>query len=740
MFYVFLVDVSVEGQLAISAFAQDERETIFEGFNAKIVSLVDAMTDEKIGVIFVDFEPIYIVIMGNDSFTIRSYGDNINFTSDGTHLIRVGKNEPFSLDCHKTNILVPTNPLEAETVIEALVKGEEIILRYYVGDRYEQVDRKLQNITLGFVYYKAAKLFGWKDFGVSSELPPVKLSIDAPTDPDSKGYMCINVQGNPDLKLIKHKGGEYSSIWVGGNLGFGLRDNVEWVCLGDYYALFSKWHLIIRDSNGIIVFNEVLRGNYFPLTNTGGEWPEGETAAKKAWKSAPLGTIEISLSGEGKRVLLYGFRELWKWGVDNLNFPSVEPIPSPQVFLSNSQWDLGLISQGDLPTFAFTIENKGELNLVINKIDASEYVQYDVEIPLNILPGEKQEVIFTYDSRQHDLGEVLESIRIYCNDPRKNAFSLRIKGYIKEKSTPTESISPVGTETTYFLKGSLHCPDTSGYPCDSCGPPPDYKNYFKGFNVLTTNEDCYVKLIYNNGDYIGNQNNCEVTVKGEKWLGLEDSSGTLLVEKINEGNFEFIPTNDFVESTMSFPQDGYQYEFADEGREFWLYLSRDRVAAFQAVPWQDLSVEIKNKETNKAFTYQFDKGIFPRAYAWSGGVANYGQCVWWAAKRWAEEVDSQNLFPFYPSSPQVANVRKIESDYQPERFDILIDYIPGGQPGHYGFVEKVDEDLVHITQFNFIKPGEVYNHISRFWNGNPKTLYYSNNPSDLYYFKYYYRK
>jgi hypothetical protein len=122
----------------------------------------------------------------------------------------------------------------------------------------------------------------------------------------------------------------------------------------------------------------------------------------------------------------------------------VEPIPSPQAFLSNSQWDLGLISQGDLPTFAFTIENKGELDLVINKIDISEYVQYDVEIPLNILPGEKQEVIFTYDSRQHDLGEVRESVRIYCNDPRKEAFSLRIDGYIKEKAAPTVSISPVG--------------------------------------------------------------------------------------------------------------------------------------------------------------------------------------------------------------------------------------------------------------------------------------------------------
>ena len=122
----------------------------------------------------------------------------------------------------------------------------------------------------------------------------------------------------------------------------------------------------------------------------------------------------------------------------------VEPIPSPQAFLSNSQWDLGLISQGDLPTFTFTIENKGELDLIIDKIDISEYIQYDTEIPLTILPGEKQEVIFTYNSSQHELGEVRESARIYCNDPRRNAFSLRVDGYIKEKPAPTVSISPAG--------------------------------------------------------------------------------------------------------------------------------------------------------------------------------------------------------------------------------------------------------------------------------------------------------
>ena len=295
---------------------------------------------------------------------------------------------------------------------------------------------------------------------------------------------------------------------------------------------------------------------------------------------------------------------------------------------------------------------------------------------------------------------------------------------------------------TCLLTGSLHCPNKRGYPCTSCSSVKGYINHFKGFNVLTTNKECYVKLIYNNGDYIGNQNNCEVIIKGEKWLGLENESGTKLVEEINKGNFDFTRANKFVERTMNFPEDNYKYEFANNGKEFRLYLSGNREETFKAVPWQNITIEIKNKETDKVFKYNFQKGIFPQAYSWSNGVANYGQCVWWAAKRWVEEVDSKTLFPFYPASPQDVNVIKIDSNYHPKRFDILIDYDPRqtGELGHYDFVEKIEGDKMYISQFNWIKPGEVYNYIIRTWNGNATNLFYSYNPSNEYYFKYYYRK
>jgi len=436
----------------------------------------------------------------------------------------------------------------------------------------------------------------------------------------------------------------------------------------------------------------------------------------------------------------------------------IQPIPVPS--LDSYQWEVGipgLVKPGEITKFKDTTISTIQLsspsngatlppgNITFSWNSVSNATQYEF-----ILYNSRGQQIHgsaytkgTFLTGSFDTEETITwKVRAGDNSgnwgPWSSIWSLTLKSTI----TISSESSPQISETTYSLKSSLHCPDKAGYPCNSCGPPPDYINHFKGFNVLTTNEDCYVKLIYNKGAYIGNQNNCEVIINGEKWLGLENESGTKLVEEINSKRFNFKPANKFVERTMNFPGDNYKYEFANEGKEFRLYLSRNREEAFKAVPWQNIIVEIKNKETNKVFKYKFEKGIFPRAYSWSnGGVANYGQCVCWTAKRWVEEVDSKTLFPFYPPSPQAVNVIKIDSNYQPKRFDILIDYDPRqtGELGHYGFVEKVEGDKVHITQFNFIPPGEVYNYILRAWNENETDLYYSNNPNDKYYFKYYYR-
>jgi hypothetical protein len=120
----------------------------------------------------------------------------------------------------------------------------------------------------------------------------------------------------------------------------------------------------------------------------------------------------------------------------------VEHQPNPILNLSQTEWNLALISQGDKPSLSLIIENAGDKDLVIDKLEVYKHMSYNVTLPLTILPQGKQEIILTYDSTGHELGEVREAIRIFSNDPKKEALSFIIRGYIKEKEDPIISIWP----------------------------------------------------------------------------------------------------------------------------------------------------------------------------------------------------------------------------------------------------------------------------------------------------------
>jgi len=116
----------------------------------------------------------------------------------------------------------------------------------------------------------------------------------------------------------------------------------------------------------------------------------------------------------------------------------------PKINIPSTEWNMGLISQGDILNLSFIIENQGDADLIIDKIETYEHIQYNTSLPLKILPKEKFELILTYNSTEHKLGDVREAVRIYCNDPATESFFIRISGYITEKNPPKISISPIG--------------------------------------------------------------------------------------------------------------------------------------------------------------------------------------------------------------------------------------------------------------------------------------------------------
>jgi hypothetical protein len=105
---------------------------------------------------------------------------------------------------------------------------------------------------------------------------------------------------------------------------------------------------------------------------------------------------------------------------------------------------MGVISQGDVLKLSSTIENQGDAELIIDKIDTYEHIMHNINLPLKILPKEKFKLILTYDSANHKLGEVKEAVKIYCNDPVTKSFFVRIFSYVVEKYSPGVSISPTG--------------------------------------------------------------------------------------------------------------------------------------------------------------------------------------------------------------------------------------------------------------------------------------------------------
>ena len=271
--------------LCLSGSALAERETLFKGFNSKIVSIVDDMTDKKSGVIFLDFGPIYMAVYGSDDFLIWANSDDLIFSSDAAHLIRVGKNKPFTLtSLRKREGLAPANTVEAGSVIKSIAKGEEVKLIYYDWPRHDESNKELQNKNFGFVYHRAAKIFGWKDLGVSHELAPVKLDIHESTAIKDRVYVYVKVKENRDLSLSKvlDKYGVGATIDVSVREGFGFQ-NGQWM----WGSMSRKKNnsLIIRDSDGNIVFKEALPSSY-----TDPVWPERKWSGQK-W---PAGKI-ISL-------------------------------------------------------------------------------------------------------------------------------------------------------------------------------------------------------------------------------------------------------------------------------------------------------------------------------------------------------------------------------------------------------------------------------------------------------------
>jgi len=130
----------------------------------------------------------------------------------------------------------------------------------------------------------------------------------------------------------------------------------------------------------------------------------------------------------------------------------------------------------------------------------------------------------------------------------------------------------------------------------------------------------------------------------------------------------------------------------------------DKTDAFIAVPWNNVEVIVKTSQSGTElgkYTFKWNNGtnsyggIFPRVQS------AYGQCVWWAIKRFWEEKGKEIWAPFYPSSGRTKYGTIYATFYEPTPGDVLI---CDGTYTHYAFIEDVQDiggiKEVFISQYN----------------------------------------
>jgi len=309
---------------SLPAFA-DERKTIYEGMGMKLVSIVDSMSDEKSCALFVDAGYIYIAIYGHDDFKIFSNNEYHPFAPDGKHLMRCSNKKPASLmKLPKHNALKPINPTYAASFIKELVEGKEVQIRYYSWPEYKESDKKLRFKTLDYVYDKAVRSCGWKDLGTSNKLPKAELSIHIWKEPEYEGSANVSVIGNEHFWLRKgfdkYGGGCHISLHGYDDEIFGMQGG-KWTC--GTWDMHGNQKLIIRNASGNVLFSEEVPRNT-GRAKEGNPWSYAHRAAKIAWEASPEGSIALEQFGSGEKMSLYGFKELWKWGIKNCGFPPLD--------------------------------------------------------------------------------------------------------------------------------------------------------------------------------------------------------------------------------------------------------------------------------------------------------------------------------------------------------------------------------------------------------------------------------
>lgn len=111
-----------------------------------------------------------------------------------------------------------------------------------------------------------------------------------------------------------------------------------------------------------------------------------------------------------------------------------EPLKAPKIFVENPSRQLDPIHEGDKIDIIYTVENRGDAELIINDVRTScgcATVKLKTAEKI-VAPGGSQDILVTFNSKDR-LGKQDKSVTLFCNDPDqkrlKLAFSVEVETY-----------------------------------------------------------------------------------------------------------------------------------------------------------------------------------------------------------------------------------------------------------------------------------------------------------------------
>jgi hypothetical protein len=107
----------------------------------------------------------------------------------------------------------------------------------------------------------------------------------------------------------------------------------------------------------------------------------------------------------------------------------------PRILVSEEEWDFGKVIQGEKPTHIFIVENRGEGDLIIERVKESCACIETSISTTRIQPGESAELKVAYDTTDY-VGNDEKHIHIYSNDSQVPEKRINLYVEIEELKIP----------------------------------------------------------------------------------------------------------------------------------------------------------------------------------------------------------------------------------------------------------------------------------------------------------------